>query len=162
MSNKDEVTVARTKSGYVVSVAGNGTRLQSPSVRDFACGAIEDGEEVVVDLSACQYLDSTFLGCLVILHKRGCENCDRFRVYAEETVRSRLLHPTRLDEVFTFCPQPPQQLGLPVILQRTELERKEFGRHLLATHEELAQVDSPAAGAFAKVAAQLRKELNDA
>ena len=69
MSDPCTLTIHRTKFGYLLRLVGRGTMRESPTVRDFACGAIEDGAEFVVDLSACEYLDSTFLGCLVLLHK---------------------------------------------------------------------------------------------
>ena len=46
-------------------------------------------------------------------------------------------------------------------LQVTELERSEFGQHLLATHDELAKLGGPSATAFERVAAQLRRELEE-
>lgn len=114
-----------------------------------------------MDLSDCNYLDSTFLGCLVILHKRGCGHGNRFHVHANGPVREKLLHPTRLDQLLSFCARPPETMGAHVTLQVTDLERDEFGRHLLATHDELAKLGGPAAGAFERVAAQLRRELGE-
>ena len=161
MDDSTLVTVKRSESGYIVRVQGKGTRHESPSVRDFVCGAIEDGASVVLDLAGCEYLDSTFLGCLVILHKRGCENDGRFRVCADESAINKLLHPTRLDQVLSFCPALPESRGNPVALKPVELERLEFGQHLLATHDELAQIGGPHSTAFELVADQLRRELSE-
>ena len=166
MSQSSELTVARTEQGYVVAVVGQGTRIQSPAVRDFISGALEDGASVVLDLSACNYLDSTFLGCLVILHKRSAakeSGCDgqRFCIHAGEEVVQKLLHPTRLDSILTCNAQPPATTGEAVPLPVVDLERKEFGKHLLDTHEELAAVDSPSSAAFRLVCDQLRNELGE-
>ena len=63
---------------------------------------------VTLDLSPCEYLDSTFLGCLLTLHKRSVEVADtRFLVVADEGTRQRLLNPTRLDAVLQFAADHP-------------------------------------------------------
>lgn len=161
MSQFNVISVARTDAGYLVSVNGQGTRHESPAVRDFISGAMEDKAHVVLDLSQCEYLDSTFLGCLVILHKRGCEHGERFRVHADDAVINKLLHPTRLDTIIPCCTTPPKTTGQTVPLPVIDLEREEFGRHLLDTHEELADIDSPSSDAFRLVADQLRRELGE-
>ena len=161
MSASNSVTITRTKSGYVVTVTGQGTRQESPAVRDFVSGAMEDGAEVVLDLSPCTYLDSTFLGCLVILHKRGCEHGERFRVCAGEDVVKKLLRPTRLDTILPCCDEPPAVTSEAVALPVVDLPREEFGRHLLDTHEELAAVESPSSAAFRMVCDQLKKDLGE-
>ena len=161
MSQSNVVSIARTETGYLVSVHGQGTRHESPAVRDFISGAMEDRANVVLDLTECEYLDSTFLGCLVILHKRGCDKGERFRVHADAAVINKLLHPTRLDTIISCCSTLPKTSGQTVPLPIADLDREEFGRHLLDTHEELAHVDSPSSGAFRMVAEQLRRELGE-
>ena len=161
MSQTNQIVVARTEAGYVVSVTGQGTRQESPAVRDFISGAMEDKAHVVLDLSQCEYLDSTFLGCLVVLHKRSCQHGERFRVYADDAVIRKLLHPTRLDTVIPCCEASPNPQGEAVPLPDIKLDREEFGRHLLDTHEELANLDSPSSSDFRKVAEHLRRELGD-
>ena len=54
------LAIHRTETGYLFRVIGRGTMRQSPAVRDFVSGAMEDGVEVVLDLCECEYLDSTF------------------------------------------------------------------------------------------------------
>ena len=160
MSQSDAISVTRTETGYVVSVHGQGTRNQSPAVRDFISGAMEDKASVVLDLSLCVCGGSTFLGRLMILHKRGCQH-ERFSVHADDAVSKKLLHPTRLDTILPRCEDLPKTVGPAVPLPIIDLERDEFGRHLIDTHEELAEVDSPTSGAFRMVCDQLRKELGE-
>src|SRR5689334_5995318 len=64
MSAPSVVKVGRTTSGYRLRVEGTGTMRESPAVGEFAERSLRDGTStLVVDLSACDYLDSTFLGC---------------------------------------------------------------------------------------------------
>lgn len=161
MSDPCTLTIRRTASGYVFRVAGRGTMRESPTLRDFVCGAMEDGADVVVDLAGCEYLDSTFLGCLVLLHKRG-QTCDgSFAVLAEDCVRKKLLATVGLDHVLEFAEQSPQCMGTPVTLPLTDLERREFHAHLLETHRKLAELGGPTAGTFRRIADQMAKEVGE-
>src|SRR5579875_1841293 len=57
---------ARTESGYRLRVQGRGTMPQSHCVQNFVAEALaKDDRVVVLDLSEADYLDSTFLGCLL-------------------------------------------------------------------------------------------------
>src|SRR5687768_10917844 len=107
-----QLKVGRTGAGYCVRVEGRGTMRESPAVEEFVARSMGgDPVTVVVDLTACDYLDSTFLGCLLGLHKRfgkraGPSAADpgptpgpRFAIAADPERRRKLLGPTRLDLV---------------------------------------------------------------
>jgi anti-anti-sigma regulatory factor len=160
MAEACTVAIHRLDSGCLLRVEGRGTLRESPAVRDFACCAIENGADVFIDLSACDYLDSTFLGCLVILHERGTNSDGSFAVVADEDARRKLLHKVRLDRVLTFVSERPPCLGPPVPLKVSALERTDFCRHLLETHRKLAELGGPAADTFRGIAQQLAKELD--
>lgn len=162
MNETCTLTIRRTETGYVFRIAGRGTMRESPAVRDFICGAIEDGADVVADLSACEYLDSTFLGCLVLLHKRGQSDRGSFAVHADETTRNTLLSTVGLHRVLDFVDKCPECTGPPVTLALADLERREFWQHLLETHRKLAELGGPSAETFRRIADQMAKELGDA
>lgn len=157
----DETTVVCTDSGYLICLADQATVRQSPSVRDFVSGAIEDGVQVVMDLSGCTYLDSTFLGCLVLLSRRGNKRGGSFSVLATESDCDRLFGKTNLQQVLQLTHQSPVAMGPPVALPATALQRREFGRHLLETHRELAELGGPQAATFAAIADRLAQELGE-
>lgn len=159
MNGECELTVGRTEEGYLVRLAGRGTMQQSPSLRDFVCGALDDGASVAVDLSECTFLDSTSLGCLVVLHKRADTNDGTFTVIVPEEKRSQFFGSCHLDQVLTLHAEPPELTSDTVDLPTTDLERDEFGRHLLETHEELVRAGGPQMSAFQSVVERLRKEL---
>ena len=161
MDKSCTLMIHRTESGYRLAVQGRGTLRQSPAVRDFVCGAMDDSLDVVVDLSECEYLDSTFLGCLVILQRRGKDSKASFSISANETKRQELLAPLHLDRFFSFAEAPPESQGQSVPLRITHLERAEFGRHLQETHDMLAKLGGPAARIFRSIAKRLSGELGD-
>ena len=155
------VTIYRTETGCVVRLVGRGTMRESPTVRDFVCGTIENGAEIVFDLSSCEYLDSTFLGCLVLLHKRAMSRDGSFSVHADESVRQRLLENVRLLDVLKFIDECPECFDAPVSLHVTNVDRTEFCRHLLETHHELAELGGLASDTFRRIADQLADEIGD-
>ncbi len=155
------VTIYRTETGCVVRLVGRGTMRESPAVRDFVCGAIEDGADIVLDLSACEFLDSTFLGCLVLLDKRGKDRGGSFSVHAGESARKNLLATVGLQHVLSFVDECPACIGVPVTLPVTNLQRTEFCQHLLETHRKLAELGGPSADTFRRIADQLVDELGD-
>ena len=151
--------IHRISSGYLFRVIGRGTMHASPTVQKFICGAIEDGSGVVLDLSACDYLDSTFQGCLVLLHQRGREHAGTFAVHAKEPVRRKLLGRVQLQNVLAFVDDLPERMGEAVTLDISDTERSEFCRHLLETHQQLAELGGAAASKFRAIAAQMAEEL---
>ena len=64
--------VARTSTGYCVRIEGRGTMRESPAAAEFVLRSLEKAPApgITVDLSGCDYLDSTFLGCLVEMQRR--------------------------------------------------------------------------------------------
>src|SRR5437764_877285 len=104
------IRVARTAAGFLARVEGWGTMRESPLLQGFAGECLDrDASSLVVDLSACGYLDSTFLGCLVGLHQRFSRgNPPRFVVAAGPEQRQRLLAPLQLHKVLKVIDEAPQ------------------------------------------------------
>src|SRR3954447_6125319 len=75
--------VAPTEKGCVIHLEGRGTMKESPAAGALANQTLagDPGAIVVMDLSACTYLDSTFLGCIAALYGRyGRDASPRFFV----------------------------------------------------------------------------------
>ena len=161
MTGTCSVAVRRTESGYLLRITGRGTSRESPVLRGFVAGVMDDGADVVLDLTACEHLDSTFLGCLVILHQHAENGSGSFAVRVDDSARERLLQNVRLHRFFTFADTTPACLGDSVSLPVADFSTSEFGRHLLETHSKLADLGGPAAETFRAIAAQLARELND-
>lgn len=154
-----KIGIHRTEDGYLLHLDGRGTLRESPAVRDVVHAAIQDGAHVVLDLSDCTYLDSSFLGCLVILHQCGDDASGSFSVVANETIRKSLLAGSHLDRVLTFTEPCPEGLGNTVTLEVTSLDRLKLCRHLFETHRQLAELAGPAADTYRRIAEQLAREL---
>lgn len=153
-----KIAICRTDDGYLLRVEGRGTLRESPAVRDVVRAAIEDGAQVVIDLTDCTYLDSSFLGCLVILHQCADRERGSFLVFADQASRDRLLASVHLDRFLQFTHSCPDCLGASVTLEVKSLDRLKLGRHLHDTHRKLAELGGPAASTFQRIAEQLEND----
>src|SRR5688572_1241566 len=106
MSGAEAATlrVARAADAYVVLVRGRGTLRESRTLHGYVQCILElPDNRVVIDLSACDYLDSTFLGCLVQLHRQQ-GTPQRVALAASPAKVTALLAPLRLDRLFHVLP----------------------------------------------------------
>ena len=73
MGTTTTLQVGRTADGFLIRIQGRGTLQASPALEQFVHGSLQANQRIVVDLSNCDYLDSTFLGCLLKLrlHVQG-------------------------------------------------------------------------------------------
>jgi anti-anti-sigma factor len=154
-----QIDIYSTDAGYLFRILGRGTRRESPAVRDFIFGALDDGADIVVDLNQCEHLDSTCLGCLVILTQQSEQTTGSFSLFADTATRQRLFGTSHLDRVLAFADGLPESNGPPVSLQITNLERREFCQHLVETHQKLAELGGPSAGTFQRIVDQLKHEM---
>jgi anti-anti-sigma factor len=162
MPTPTAIMACRTDDGYAIRVEGRGTMHESPAVREFAAQCLDQQRELIlsVDLFACEYLDSTFLGCLVGVHRRSrSEPQMQLFVCCDAGKRQRLLGPTRLDTLFHCVETTPEPAGPWVALPPPELAKRDFGLHVLECHERLSELQCPSAGAFKTVVEQLSREL---
>jgi anti-anti-sigma factor len=154
--------VAGTTGGCCIRVEGRGTMRESHSAAQFAARELESpGANVVVDLSDCEYLDSTFLGCLIEMHRRaGKASPPRFLVFAPPDKVRKLLSPTKLDMVLKTTAEAPQVVGEFVALPVADAGSPEVMRHVMECHRQLAAVGGPQKAAFAAIADSIERELN--
>jgi anti-anti-sigma regulatory factor len=158
--------VGRTASGFLVQVEGRGTVSESPALQEFAVQSL-DGPSgpstVVVDLSHCDYLDSTFLGCLVSLHRKyNRTSPHRFQVAASRDQRQKLLAPTQLIHVLDLTEVCPEPISDVLEVSRPSLPGADLGRHVMECHARLAELGGSRAAAFRSIADQLARELGEA
>ena len=160
------VAVAPTDTGCCIRVTGRGTVRESSAARDVTTRTLENDAvaTAVFDLTACDYLDSTFLGLLMGLFQTYGRNTPRrFLIAAPLEVRKKLMGPCRLDKLLPFVDAAPPAVGefvpLPAIGER---DPADVARHVMDCHRALAQVEGPMQAAFARIADQLERELASA
>jgi len=71
---------------------------------------IRDASRVLVNLSHMQFISSVFLGMLVGLYRRVRTANAALRICCVRTVSIEAFHVTRLDQIFTICPDEASAL----------------------------------------------------
>src|SRR4051794_26506821 len=161
MATPTTVKVSRTEVGYRIRIEGRGTLRESPAVREFARQVLDrEPGALVIDLTACEYLDSTFLGCLVHLHRHDrSASSPRLLVAAQPHDCKRLLAPNCLDSLFQITEDCPCVIGEDLVLPPLESSRDDLGRHVLECHRRLVEVGGPNKAAMQGVVDRLAEEL---
>jgi hypothetical protein len=134
---------------------------ESPAAHEFARHVL-DTEDVtlVFALESCEYLDSTFLGSLVDLHRRyGKQDPPRFLLAASPEKRQRLLGPNHLDKLLKTVEDNPEVKGEECVLPHQVKEPSELGMHVMECHRRLAELAGPNQAAFQEIADGLSREL---
>ncbi len=159
MSGSCTLAAHRTNGGYLIRVVGRGTVKESRMLRDFVQPVLKSGAPVVLDLNECTYLDSTFLGCVVILHQQAKTQTGSFAVWAEPRVQDQLLKPCQLHQLLTFVNPLPTGISRPVVLPSVAADDAEFCQHLLEAHRALSELGGPAADTFRRIADEMARDL---
>jgi len=160
------ITVVRTAAGFVLRIAGRGTMKESRAVLAFAERALAGGGTLALDLSACDHLDSTFLGTLVSLQQRfgGKEQPPRFALAAPAAGARKAMGATRLDAFFTIVDDVPASDGsaaVPLPVPEKDENPAATARHIMEAHRRLAELGGPNQAVFQAIADRCAKELGD-
>jgi anti-anti-sigma factor len=130
-------------------VQGRCTMTQATGFRKFAEACLTEGAEVLrIDLRDCTYLDSTFLGTILHLHKTSAaRGLGRVVLVAPSTPCGKLLTQMGLLDILTLEPagplEPPPWEELP-----TNTDMASFKRTVTDAHQELAALPGPAGEQF--------------
>ena len=156
-----EFLIGRFSDGLVVRIVGCATMQESPAFRAVVEPNLDHGL-VVFDATQCDYLDSTFLGCLIGI-KKACELSPlrRFVIAACDATRIKLFSISSLDRYFDFVDACPEPLDHFVAIDIMKVEPDELGWHVMRCHERLADMGGRHAVAFKAIADQLAKELEE-
>lgn len=158
------IEIAPTAAGFVVRVAGRGTARESRVVRDAATRALQSTPpaEVAISLLDCEYLDSTFLGCLLQMHRIAAAAAGaQFYVAIPTDRRAKLFGSMRLDRVVRCVEAPPAACGPSLEMRAPPVEghAEESARHVMECHRQLAALDTPMRAIFARIADEIEHEL---
>lgn len=154
------LSVGRGAGGYVVRVCGRGTMRESRTLHDYlACVLGQPDSRVTIDLAECDYLDSTFLGCLVSWRKQHGASA-RFFLAAPPAKVQSLLMPLRLHLVLPSVDAAPPVEGSFVAIPTVAHDSCDLGRHVMECHRRLAELGGPQQEAFTRIADGLERDLD--
>lgn len=144
------------RKGYLC-VAGKGTWMRSQAFFDAAMAMLERYKSLTIDLGACEYLDSTFLGTVheVVMSAPHAVRVQRvtppLRALFEELDMQGVLDHTSL----TLEPLPETMTPL----KRTDADAEQQGQRMLRAHEILASLSDENREQFRDVVNSLREDL---
>ncbi|WP_142848180.1 STAS domain-containing protein [Telmatospirillum sp. J64-1] len=88
----------------VLSLSGEVDMQHAPSLRKQLLSALEERRDVLVDMGAVDYIDSSGIASLVEAYQAARRNGTRFALAAVSDASMRVLQLARLDKVFTIHP----------------------------------------------------------
>lgn len=145
------------KHGFL-SIAGTATWIRSQAFFDAAKTLLERCEDLTVDLGACEYLDSTFLGTLheIVMAKPEAVKIQRLppkirALFEELSMEGVLSHASIVNDPLPERMEP--------VAQGTT-EATEQGLRMLSAHETLASLSPENRKVFQHVVESLRSELD--
>ncbi len=143
----------------VVRIMGKGTHLNSHYLKQFLLQGIgEKPRAIHIDLSQCNYLDSTFLGMLAGL---GCKMKERslpsIRLINGTERIIGMLEGLGIDRLFELVKEQAAADGLKE-LKTASLSLEERSREMLEAHEKLVEVSPQNEVKFRDVIALLHEK----
>jgi anti-anti-sigma regulatory factor len=156
----------RVEGGYMISVHGPATLQESEAIQVFAESCFTEASDLMllIDLSQCSHLDSTFLGMMIKIHGilNQVPGCSCSLVQPSAASR-RTLAMTQLDRVLTVLEVEPQSFT-PARIGRLPIgigDRQRLGHHILECHRALTEIESQSQAAFQEVVTRLEAELGE-
>jgi anti-anti-sigma factor len=143
-----------------LKVNGRGTFQNSPGVKEFVKQMIQRGNrDFVIDLGACELMDSTFMGTLAGVALRLREiGQGGLKTVNVNPRNASLLENLGLDQLFSVETGPPADS--PVTLTKAApVQEKDAKETVLEAHEALIEADAENAVKFKDVVEYLRQEL---
>lgn len=145
------VFYGETEEASWLALRGRGTWMHCDAFYETACGMLEEGRQLVIDLSQCEYLDSTCLGTVHQLVGRGDVRLHEVqppvRELFEELSMERVLASIREDSA-----PPPEYYPLAPAASDAQAGRL----RILRAHEALAALSDPNREKFQKVVEAMR------
>jgi anti-anti-sigma regulatory factor len=157
---KSEIYVGRVSQGFAVRVVGRGTMHESSAFRQLVEANLPR-TTVVFDATQCEYLDSTFLGCLIGLQKTSEHSPHEFLIAASPESRMKLFSLSSLNKYFDFIEPRLVPLDDFVQVDVDKLDAVALGRHIMRCHSVLAERGGSEAPAFRAIADRLAEELGE-
>lgn len=156
-----QMLMGQLPDGVVIRVEGRGTMQSSPAFRTAAEIALRAGH-VVCDMTDCEYLDSTFLGCLIGVQKAAEKNRRaKFVIAADTHERIKLFSTSSLDRYFDFVDDYDEPVSEWMTIEGDRLDAEALSRHVLECHERLADRGGKDGEAFRRVVDKLSVELDE-
>ncbi len=155
------IEVGELQGAATVRVVGKGTHLNSHLLKEYATHVLEKkGSPFQLDLSACSYMDSTFLGMLAGMGVRHCQNqSPPIRIIGISPRVRGMMEGLGIDHLFEMVEGPAPTAPLRPLDNRPAASDQK-SRDMLEAHETLVSVSSSNEAKFRDVIALLRESTS--
>jgi serine phosphatase RsbU (regulator of sigma subunit)/anti-anti-sigma regulatory factor len=155
-----EVLIGAGPGGTTISVSGRGTWMHCAALHDSWPEIKCQGDGILIDLSLCEMLDSTFLGTLQELCQRADREKVPLRIQGARPEVRRLFEELGMQRVLSHSsakmkPLPPQMRPLAVCMN-DQLNRQ----RMLQAHQALAGLSEANRQEFSRLIEHLRTEID--
>lgn len=155
-----DILVGSDSRGTALCIQGRANWTRSAAFHAECVAALEGGRPVVIDLTLCQHLDSTFLGILHELSERADDSDWELRLQGVSTRLEGLFEELGMERVLERV--LPRMLPLPTRMQvvAREVDSKSQGTLTLRVHESLAALGDRNRQEFDPLLELLRAEVS--
>jgi anti-anti-sigma factor len=146
---------------HVLRYVGDIRYPVAPSVSRFIDTLLEhfDGEDLVVDLSETEAIDSTNLGEIARIAVLLAERCSkRASIVSPRSEISKVLYSMAFDEVFDICTESPD-IGEGEPIPSVAASKGESSQVILDAHRRLMQMSEGNRREFSEVVELMEREL---
>ena len=162
--NSDRILVATDEKYAQIRVIGKGAFACSQNLRDFCLRIIEaKKEKIVIDLSDCISIDSTFMGVLAMIGLRGRSKSISVEIVNVDEKKKKLLKGLGLEKLFSFSHTKTDQINWESLCNTTDdsLKKNQLdqAKTMLEAHETLIEIDKNNLPKFKNVIEYLKEDM---
>jgi anti-anti-sigma regulatory factor len=160
---KAEVMIANNSGIYKIKVIGRATFECAPPLRSLAKDlADEEFKKIIMDLSSCTAMDSTFMGILAMLGLRARKIAAEMVILNAGSSNIALIEGLGLKKLFTFTNDLSQATRTDEWrkFDASKTDRLDTARTVLEAHDTLMGVDSENVKKFEKVVNMVKKDVD--
>jgi anti-anti-sigma regulatory factor len=154
---KAKLSCGESVAAAFIRVAGRVTWMRSQAFHDAACGYLESGRALILDLGECEYLDSTLLGTIheIVVRGGGAVRLQGVRDEVRQLFEELSMH-TVLEHVHPSVTGLPPTMN-PLSQSSDDAERR--NHRVLRAHEVLASLSDDNREEFRDLVESLQREL---
>jgi len=162
MANKGEVLISSRDGEHLVRVTGRATFDCAPSLRNLAKELENDTFRIIrVDLSKCEWMDSTFMGILAMLGLRARAVKAEMEICGSGKQNTDLLVGLGLGKLFKFTDGCIDENGeWQAGVSATDVQAREGAETVLEAHKTLMGVDEQNVQKFEKVVDLVQHDID--
>ena len=159
------ITIARSKRGFEISVKGRATFDCSSPLRNFADNIVPGSvEKIFIDLSECSWLDSTFMGTLAMLGLNAQKAKIEVEIINIDDKNFKLLKELGVNKLFTYNNRKEKtesEEGWEKLTEFSEnLTQNDVEDTILEAHKTLMDVDEGNVPKFQSVVDMVEKDIS--